>query len=317
MKRARTLRVTILALALVVMVVLIARLGPREIGRQLASAGPAAVWLLVVYLAGTAITAMPWYVLLPRGARPRPVSAIASRLAASGANAIVPLLGLGGEPARLLWLAPEDRAIGVGAIVIDRLLYAFASGMFLLAGVVAVVQMTSFPAPYAIAAAIAVAVLAGGTAIGGWLVARHKIAARIHGLLRRVRRQTATPASGFGVEVDDSIEEIVGHRGAVVGATAIHLGGRVVLAAEVLVGFWVLGWPLAWDEALAFASVPVLLALVGAVVPSQIALQEGAQALVATALGIPPAVAVAVVLLQRIRQLVTGGMAWWLIAAKR
>lgn len=75
--------------------------------------------------------------------------------------------------------------------------------------------------------------------------------------------------------------------------------------------------PLSPAAALVFAAVPMLLAFAGAVVPSQLGIQEGSQALVARAIGIEPATAVAVVLLQRIRQLVTAALAWLLIATAR
>ena len=54
-----------------------------------------------------------------------------------------------------------------------------------------------------------------------------------------------------------------------------------------------IGLSLTWEAAFAFAGVPILLGFVGAVVPSQLGIQEGAQALVATALGIPAPTAVA------------------------
>jgi hypothetical protein len=313
----RALRIATLAAALGLMIVLVARLGPRAIGEQLASAGPGALWLLVVYLAGVAINGLPWRALMDPSARPSRLHAVTSRIAAAGANSIMPLLGFGGEPVRLLWLSSDHRAAGVAAIVLDRVLYAAASAVFLLGGVVALLQMTSFPASFAVAGAIAVLALTGASVFAGWLVVRKKIAARIHNIVRRLRRQTDLPLGGFGEDVDTKIEEMVQSRRVLLGALGTHVLGRVVLGAEVVVGFAILGVPLAWDQALVFASVPVLLAFIASVVPSQIAIQEGTQALVATALGLEPTVAVAVVLLQRIRQVVSGAIAWALIAMRR
>jgi hypothetical protein len=313
----RALRIATLAAALGLMIVLVARLGPRAIGEQLASAGPGALWLLVVYLAGVAINGLPWRALMDPSARPSRLHAVTSRIAAAGANSIMPLLGFGGEPVRLLWLSSDHRAAGVAAIVLDRVLYAAASAVFLLGGVVALLQMTSFPASFAVAGAIAVLALTGASVFAGWLVVRKKIAGRIHNIVRRLRRQTDLPLGGFGEDVDTKIEEMVQSRRVLLGALGTHVLGRVVLGAEVVVGFAILGVPLAWDQALVFASVPVLLAFIASVVPSQIAIQEGTQALVATALGLEPTVAVAVVLLQRIRQVVSGAIAWALIAMRR
>src|SRR5262245_27863862 len=110
----RFVRAGALVAAFGVMVALVARLGPRRIGDEVISAGPGFLWLLLAYSAGTAIGGIPWCLLL--GATcPGPRAAIASRFAASGANALVPVLGFGGEPVRLLWLRPEDRAAGAAA----------------------------------------------------------------------------------------------------------------------------------------------------------------------------------------------------------
>ena len=54
--------------------------------------------------------------------------------------------------------------------------------------------------------------------------------------------------------------------------------------------------------------------MVGSFVPGQIGLQEGASALVAAALGIGPATGIALVFLQRLRQLVFVPLAGLLIA---
>jgi len=52
-------------------------------------------------------------------------------------------------------------------------------------------------------------------------------------------------------------------------------------------------------------------------VPSQIGVQEGAQALLASSFGIPTTIAVAVVLLLRIRSLIGGAFVAFLIATKK
>lgn len=317
MIRWRVLRVVVLGAAVCLMAVLVARLGPGEILGQLRSAGPAAAWMLVIYAIGTMIGGLPWYVLLPRAARPGLAGAVVSRFAASGANAILPLLGFGGEPVRLLWIRAPDRALGIAAIVVDRMIYAVASALFLLAGVVAVTRVAQFPRSFVLLGALGGGVLLLLTVIAVRLLARHRIAGWIHRVIRRLRGRAAPDANALGATVDDAIEQIVAHRRPLAKALVLHLLGRILLGAEIYAGFAILDLPLAWDVALVFATVPVLLSFIGAIVPSQIGIQESTQALVATALGVSPVVAVAVVLLQRIRQLITATMGWGLIAVAR
>lgn len=318
MTRSRRASVFILVTFLMLLGVLVARLGPRTIARELVSAGPGVVWLIAVYGAGSAIGALPWWLLLPRAVRPTRTEAIASRLAASGANAVLPMLGFGGEPVRLLWLRADARAAGVAALIVDRLLFVAGSAVFLLAGVIAVVATMRFPRAYVIAGVIGVTLLVLGTLAVGWLAARHRLVGRLHRGLRRLQRKAAAPAAGFGADVDAGVEAIVARGGGpLVASGLLHLLGRLVLGAEVYVGFLLLDVSLSPVEALIFASVPILLAFAGAIVPSQIGLQEGAQTLVAAALGLPPHAALTVVLLQRGRQLVSVGVAWILIAVVR
>jgi hypothetical protein len=313
------MRPLILLTGLGLVVLLVARLGPAEIGRQLTGVGPAILWLLVAYATGTAVAGVPWHFLMPARHRPRLRDAIASRFAAAGANAVLPLLGVGGEPVRLLWLDAGSRAPGVAAMVVDRLLFVMASGLFLLAGVIALLETHRMPDRYVALAAVAAAalmVVAGG---GAWLATRHRFAERLHRIGRRLRGKDALgDGDGLGAEIDRELVAVIERGAPVLGAGVfVHLLGRVLLGAEVYLGFILLDIPITPAEGLVFASVPVLLSFVGSIVPSQIGLQEGTQALVAVSLGLPPAAAVTVVLLQRVRQVATVSAAWLLIALAR
>lgn len=317
MTKLRITRIVLLAIALVFMGALVARLGPRTIVDQLGSAGGAALLLLVAYAIGTAIGALPWYVLLRRDDRPSVGAAVASRFAASGINVIVPLLGVAGEPVRLVWLRPSQHAAGVAALVIDRLTYALASALFLAIGALAAVQLVRLPSSYTAAAALGALLLLAITFTAIWIVARHRLADRVHRLIERIQRRTVPDDTRFGADVDRELESILARRRQVLLAIAIGLVARIALGAEIYAGFYVLDVPLSPSAALVFAAVPVLLAFVGAVIPGQLGIQEGSQALVATALGLSPTTAVAVVLLTRIRQLVSAGFGWLLLANHR
>lgn len=316
---APKMRALLLVAGLVLVVLLVARLGPGTIARQITGVGPAIAWLLFAYAAGTAVGGVPWYLLLPPASRPRLRDAIASRFAAAGANAVLPLLGVGGEPTRLLWLPARDRARGVAAIVVDRLLFVMASGLFLCAGVIALLETRRMPDHYVALAAAAAAGLVLIAAAGAWVAARSQLAERIHGIARRLTgKDSLDDGDGLGADIDRAITATLERPAPVLGGgVLIHLVGRVLLGAEIYLGFVLLDVPITPAEGLVFASVPVLLSFVGSVVPSQLGLQEGTQALVAVALGVSPAAAVAVVLLQRVRQVATVSAAWLLIALAR
>lgn len=311
------LRIGGLGVAAAIMAAIVSRIGAREIAAQLASAGPGFVWILVLHAAAIAIAALPWWVLLPRTVRPAIGGAIASRFFASGANAVLPLFGLAGELVRLLWLRKGARAPGVAAIVVDRLMNAAAAATLLAAGLVGLLHLPSLPAGYTRAATIGVIALLSVVAVGSVLATRGGLGARIERLVRKLRNRVDADAQ-FGADVDAHTRQMlrVRLRGPWV-AWALHLVSRAAIGAEIYIGFLLLGVPLSWNEALVFAALPVILALAGAVVPSQLGVHEGAQALVAASVGISPTTAVAVVLLLRLRQLAGAAIVGVLLLVRR
>jgi len=317
MTKLRVLRTVMLVLALLLLVRLVAHLGPSRIVEQLAAVGSQFGWLVVIYGAGTTIGALPWYVLLRADDRPSLGAAIASRFAASGANAVIPLLGFGGEPVRLMWLRPAQRAAGTAAIILDRLTYGFASGLFLVAGACAAIWLTALPRAYVMGAVVAATCLLGGIAIVIAVLARGTIAARVHRLVRRIASRSGSEGPLFGERVDRELGTMLERRRSLLLAVALGVLARVALGAEIYAGFHIFGVSLSPAEALVFASVPVLLAFVGALVPSQLGVHEGAQALVAASVGISPTTAVAVVLLLRLRQLAGAAIVGVLLLVRR
>lgn len=317
MTRARVVRVMGLVAALAIMIVLVARLGPARIVDELEHVGADAAWLLVIYAAGTVVGALPYYVLFARDARPSVRSALVGRFAASGINVIVPLFGMGGEPTRLLWLPTARRTTGIAAIIVDRLTYGVASAVFLVGGALSAIALANLPASYAIGGLIGAGVMLAGAAGAIYLVSRHGVGDRLHRLVVRLRRRTIPEGGRVGASIDREIEDIVSRRSSVMLAIGLGLVSRFVLGAELFIAFRLLDVHLSLAEAYTFAAVPVLLAVVGAVVPGQLGLQEGSQALVAQAIGLDPTTAVAAVLLTRVRQLVTAAIGAALVATAR
>ncbi len=312
----RGLRIVGAILALGLLVLVIVQLGPAAIADQLLATGPAFLWIVVLHGVAIAVSGLPWHVLLPRSARPRLGQSIISRFVAAGANAVTPVVALAGDLVRLFWLPHRaDRALGVAAIVVDRLTYGAANALFVLAGVVALVHVSDLPPMYMRMSVIGIVVLVGLVAAGTVLAARVRIVGRIHRLILRVRRKPRD--HGFGDDVDAGIASMLRRPGTLALALAFNLLFRVAISAEIVVAFHLLGIDLAWDEALVFSALPIVVAVAAFLVPSQIGVQEGAQALLAASFGIPSTTAVAVVLLLRIRSLIGGGLVAVLIATKK
>lgn len=291
-------------------------LGPLALARQLLDAGWGFVWILLLHGAGIAISGLAWHVLLPRHARPTILQSIASRFVAAGANAVTPVVAFAGDLVRLFWLPHRsDRPHGVAAIVVDRLTYGAANTVFVLAGAIALVHV-GLPPEYTRMTIIGVVVLVVLVGAGALLASRFRVVGRIHHLISRLRKKERDHQ--FGDDVDASTHEMLRRKpGALAAAFGLNMLYRIAMSAQIVVAFHLFGIDLAWDQALVFCALPIVMAIGAFMVPSQIGLQEGAQALLASSFGIPETVAVAVVLLLRIRSLVGGGLVALLIATKK
>jgi uncharacterized protein (TIRG00374 family) len=295
----------------------IGHVGTDQVRTQLLRVGPRALWLLVPYAIGTAIGAAPWAMLLPREMRPSALAVLEGRFAASSANSILPFFGVAGEPSRLLWLPSNGRANGVAAIVVDRVLYNSANGLLLFTGALAAWWFTSLPGSL-VASALVVAVLTlSVTAVALWVVPKYGIGRKIQRLLRWLVGESYTNAD-FGSQVDAVLMSIVrGPRRPLVIGAGVHLFGRAAIAFEVWVGLQALGARADAAETVVLAVVPIALSFFFSSIPGQLGVQEGAQTLMASALGLDPAVVLSLVLLQRFRQLAFAALLPLLLAMAR
>jgi uncharacterized protein (TIRG00374 family) len=315
-KLLRSLRIVAALGALGLLGLLIHYIGPGALARELLAAGPGFLWILLLHGLAIAISGLPWHVLLPPAARPTITQSIASRFVAAGANAVTPVIAFAGDLVRLFWLPHKaDRPHGVAAIVVDRLTYGAANAVFVVAGVLALVHV-GLADHYVHVSLIGAAVLAALVIVGGLLAVRFRLIGRVHHWIARLRRKERDHQ--FGDDVDASIRRMLRDRpGPLVLALAFNLLYRLLITAEILIAFRLIGVELGFAQTLVFAALPIVIAMAGFFVPSQLGVQEGAQVLIASSFGIDSTVAVAAALLLRIRSLVGGALVAILIATKR
>ena len=309
MRRATVLSWVAWAIGIAFVVVLISQIGVASVGGALVAAGPRIVWLMVAYALATAVMAIPWRLLLAGVRRPSVAGTVASRFAASGLNAVLPFI-TAGDAVRLLWLDRADWAQGAAAVVVDRLMFAVASVAFLCLGAVAIAVMPSVPRTYEWAAIAAALVTAALVVTVLWLAARGSTVSLVHRLVRRLGARLMALPDGKGQPsnlpalMDSAMQSLLLRgRGTLGVAVLIHVVGRCLGALEIYLGLSALHVQVTLAPVLILAAVPVALNLVGAFMPGQIGLQEGACAAVAAALGLGAPIGLSLVLLIRIRQL--------------
>jgi glycosyltransferase 2 family protein len=302
----------------------IQRTGVGALRTELAQVGCKILWLFLAYAAGTAVAAVPWRLLLPTEARPGWGATLMGRFAAAGISVLFPFLGVG-EGARLIWLRSSDRPTGIAALIVDRLLFSVAGAFILGAAVVAALRLPELPRGYYIGGALSalamvlVAVAIAAAAARGQLV--NGLVGRLVERLRRALRKTAASEEASPTTIaaaDDALRAVLGgSKRPLVAGLALHVAARVLLAAEIYAGLWVLGADTTMMETLIFAAVPIALSVIGVVIPGQIGLQETVQMLVSQALGVSPTIGLALVLLQRARQLAFITLSLTLVALGR
>ena len=291
-------------------------LGWSRIAERLGSVGAWFGLVLAAYVGATLLYSLPLGMLLPR--RPPVIELLASRLAAVSVNAATPFLGVGGEPVRLLLLPPGDRRpAGFAALVVDRSAFLGASALFLALG--AMVAGASVRLPTAVRVALpAAGAVALGLAAALYLTQRRGGVTRpVARLLARLTRHGARFVDGAG-EIDQRVRALHAGDPARFGRMmAIHFAGRAMTLVEVIIAARLLGLTLGATGALLFATLPLAVDLAFSLVPSQLGIHEGSIALLAMALGLDPAAGVALVFLQRLRQLVFVAIGFALLAARR
>jgi hypothetical protein len=278
------------------------RAGVGTIARQLGQLGPAAFLLLVPYAVGTAVGALPWAILLPAEARPPLTATIVSRFAASGANALLPLFGVAGEPSRLLWLRSDERARGLAAIVVDRVLYNSVSALLLLVAAIVSVQ-TKLPNGIRLGLGVIALAILLVTCAGAWVVARIGVGERLSRLLRKLLG-SHYGAPSFGKQVDHALQGLLnGDKRALLSALLVHFVGRCILASETYVALRCLHAAASPAQALVLATAPIASGFFASSIPSQLGVQEGVLMFMCNALGVGSALGIALALLSRVRQL--------------
>lgn len=302
---------------MLVVALLVRALGPARLAQHLHQVGGGFLWLLGAYLLANLAYALPLGVVLPVGARPSKLGLVASRLAAVSVNAATPFLGVGGEPVRLLWLRPGRRRPGVAALLVDRSAFLVASALFLFVGALVALRL---PLPRSIRLPlIAIAAVVLSLVLLLCLLQRRGgVAAPVARLAAVFSRRRAAELAAKARALDAEVRDLhVGRPIRFVAAVALHFAGRCFGGLEVLAATRVLHMGVGLGGTLVLATVPLVIDLAFSMVPSQVGVYEGTHAVLAGALGVDPAAGVALVVLQRLRQVIFVGAGFAILLLRR
>ncbi|MFN2135616.1 MAG: lysylphosphatidylglycerol synthase transmembrane domain-containing protein [Candidatus Promineifilaceae bacterium] len=283
------------------------------------------VALLVVAnaLVLTLFNARWWVILRGYGQRLPFITLFGYRLATFGVSYFTPGPHFGGEPLQVLLLEKEQqtpRATAIAALTLDKSLELFANFLFLLTGVLLIIQKQLFGGVLAVAVVVMIVslVLVPVIYILGCAAGRQPITRvidRIDKLLRR-RETLRLHDQLIGVsQVAEASEQEIGRflrraPGSLFLAALISACSWLVMIAEFWLMIAYLGAPLAFGELIVILTAARLAILL--FMPAGLGALEAGQALAFGAIGLNPALGISASLLIRARDVLMGGTGlWW------
>jgi uncharacterized protein (TIRG00374 family) len=312
----RGLRLALLAAGLVLVAVVFGSVGWREIGENVARAGPWFPALVVLYAAAQIAFALGWWVVLdPVEPRPRFFHFFLIYLAGDAANIIAPG-NVAGEPLKVHLLGESTgKGSALASVTIHKHADMLAQWIFIVAGVT--VALVRFPLPVA-ARAAAIATTAGlGVALLllSWALPRGtyspllRTLSRWRFLARRLER-FRQPAE----RVDGRISEFyaVGRRRFVLSAASCFAGWCGGLLETWLILRLLVPGAAGWAAAFAIEALAMTINNLFVFVPGRVGTSEGVRVAVFVLLGLPAASGAAYALLRRGRELAwtVPGLTW-------
>jgi uncharacterized membrane protein YbhN (UPF0104 family) len=276
---------------------MLTQIGVGAVLAAVTKAGPQIALVLAAPFVGQVLHGLGWRTLLPSAARPDLARSYRVFVAAQAGNELG--ASVLGEPLKVLALPKEHEASAVAAVLLDNAtclvaLFAF----FTTTGVVtwpAGVWAPRAARLFALVATVMLVLLPILWSSRNGVRALWEIQAR-HPMVARVR-------AGW-----HACRAVVTERPkAIAAAFLFHFAGKLWIVVEFSLVLRALGCgSLHSSAALGFASATA--AMVGAPVPGQVGVVEAAVVFAATACGIPPATALAVVVVRRVR-----GSLWTII----
>jgi putative membrane protein len=285
--------------------------------RVLASARWGILVAVFVHLWPLMLCARAWGALmLPTWRPPLPVLFL-FRWIREGVNSLLPVAQVGGVfvQARLLSLRGVSADIAGASVVVDMTLEVTSLFLFALVGLV----LFAAGGQAETAARLAVGLVIGCPAIIGLFAAqRFGLIRVLAGLTDRLARRTGW--SSPLLALDDAIRALYADRRRIAAAAALHFSAWLLSALEIFVLLRFMGQPVGPRDAVIMASLGYAVRATGFLVPGALGVQEGGFMLLATLIGIPAHLGLAVSLARRVRETMLGLpalLAWQFLEGRR
>jgi len=286
---------------------LILHFGWRQVGDAALAAGWQGLAALTgVYVVCLLLCALAWRAVILDAPRNVFLVCLWARWLRESIGNLLPLLPTAGEiaGARELTLHGVRPGMAGASTIVDLTLELVSQIVFTLFGLALFVTWyRGSPISAWLLGGVAISVLAAA----GFILAQCSgLFSLLEKLPERLDIKWAWTVLPDSESVHAGIQTIYRHRRRILTGTALHLTSWIVGASEAWVGLWFMGHALPWSDVLILESVAFAVRTAAFAVPSRLGVQEGSYIVLGALFGLSPEVALALSLLKRGREIVTG-----------
>ncbi len=300
-----------------VVIALVAWQGVATIADRLAVAGWGILLVALFIPPDLILRTASWRLLFAPGRTPRFADTVWAMWIGSSVNFLLPVATIGGEfvKARLLTLRSVRGVDAAASVLLDKTVQAVSVLLWALIGMTILVVVA--PDEPMVAAALAgLALLMLG--IAGFVLVQY---AGAFGMFARPAARMFSSGRWQSLiesaaDFDAVIRDLYRRPGVIVTSTCLRLAKRVVMAGEVWLVAWLVGYPIGLGEAVMLNSLAIALRSAAFVVPGGIGVQEGGYVVVGALVGLPADVMLTISLATRLGELIEGlpGLLAWQFA---
>lgn len=305
----RRLRHVALVIGLTLLVVVIVRQGAGDIAALLGTVGVGVLLLVPLFVLPLTLATLAWSRLLGAEHEVRRGVLLRASWVALAVNWLLPVAQIGGEVVRAAMLARAGVPAGESAasVLVDKTLQFMGQVVLAALALALLLWRGGASGGLLISSAIVVGVL-GAMLAGFWVVQRRGVRAMPAAFLRRMAPRAARGEDdpAWARAFDGTLREIRTRRGRLLVAAILNVAFRLSLTIEVWVVMHLIGQPISIVDALILEGLTQGARAAAFLIPAGIGAQEGAFAIVASALSINPEIGVTVSLAKRVRELLVG-----------
>ncbi len=280
--------------------------GAEGVMRAFEAAGWGVLGVCVLRGIAVAGAGVGWFALFPRGLRPSALTCIVIRFLREGANALLPVMQVGGDAigARALALRGVAASLSAASVIVDVLVQAITQSLFAIVGLatLAVIGNAS-----GVGETVAIVIALAVPALSGFYFMQQPVGQRlVKALLARFAGELERLSFGAIAALYSRLDLLYANRAGLSAAATIHLTVWLFGALEVWTMLFFIGLPANYPESLVIESLTQAVRGAAFAIPGALGAQEGGLVAICAVFGIPADVAIAMSLIKRVPDIVFG-----------